>query len=83
MSTILIQEITLNTKEGDKLGLKLGKWKIELKESNGALGGQEIIWNHQNIESNIINKNNNWMGCKVSSLKNNLQIILLNIHGPT
>ena len=40
---ISIQETKLNKEEGDKLGEKIGRWKVEMKESNGASGGMGII----------------------------------------
>ena len=42
---LLLQETKLNKEERQKLGQKLGKWKIELQHSQGASGGLGIIWN--------------------------------------
>ena len=46
---ILIKETKLNKEEGIKLSQKLGIWKLEFKQSQGASGGLEIIWNTKKV----------------------------------
>lgn len=79
----IIQETKLDMTESNKLGLKLNQWQSEFMESLGASGGLGIIWNPQKVNLSIINKASNWMSCSVSSLKNQVSFILINIYGPT
>ena len=78
----MIQENKLNKEEGDKLRKRLGRWNAEMKESDGASSGIGIIWNTRTKNIKTIISNSNQMGSTVSSNKNNLQFILINVYGP-
>ena len=80
---ILLQETKLNQEEGLKMKQKLGKWTSLFQQSQGASGGLGIIWNPRLINMEVLSLQVNWMGMRVTSTKTNLQLVLINIYGPT
>ena len=80
---IMLQETKLNKEEGIKIEKILDSWNINLHESRGVTGGLGIIWNPRKVILNGLNSNNSWMSSRIKSIKTNLQLILINIYGPT
>lgn len=80
---IILQEIKLNRDEGIKLEMKLGSWNTNFHDARGASRGLGMIWNPRKVNLNILNSNNSQMSSRIKSLKSNLQLILINIYGPT
>ena len=68
---VLIQEMTLNKEEGEKLRRKLGFWKIELVGTSRGIG---ILWDPRRVEFNPLISRSNWMGGKLKALKEKLNL---------
>ncbi|GLJ44304.1 hypothetical protein SUGI_0927260 [Cryptomeria japonica] len=56
--------------------------KITGAPTNGASGGLSIIYDPCCILFSFIESHNNWMSGRVTSLKNNLDFVIINVYGP-
>ena len=54
-----------------------------MQEYIGASGGLGLIWDHRKVTLDILSTNNNWINGTINRLKSNLELILINVYGPT
>ncbi|GLJ11002.1 hypothetical protein SUGI_0140100 [Cryptomeria japonica] len=46
------------------------------------MGGLAVLWSPDKVAVDLINKQENWMHCKVRILQEDLEFSLLNVYGP-
>ncbi|GLJ43038.1 hypothetical protein SUGI_0893330 [Cryptomeria japonica] len=78
----LLQETKLGNKNLVSFGKRLGFRQITGAPTNGASRGLAIIWDPRSILFSFMESHNNWMSERVTSLKNNLDFVIINLYGP-
>ncbi|XP_059070965.1 uncharacterized protein LOC131862171 [Cryptomeria japonica] len=58
-------------------------WDSVFQEAKGSMGGLATLWNPDKVIVELINKQDNWIHCKVRTLQEDLEFSLINVYGLT
>ncbi|XP_057857064.2 uncharacterized protein LOC131066335 [Cryptomeria japonica] len=79
----MMQETKLNEEKASFFKSFSRTWDAVFQEAKGSVGGMAVLWNLDKVLVDLINKQENWMHCKVRILKEDMEFSLFNVYGPT
>ncbi|XP_057815879.1 uncharacterized protein LOC131029424 [Cryptomeria japonica] len=79
----MMQETKLNEENASFFKSFSRMWDGVYQEAIGSKGGMVVLWNLDKVAVDLINKQKNWMHCKVRILQEEMDFSLFNVYGPT